>query len=72
MKEMLVKYPEQYAVSMWMCYNYLDIAKEEGSYQDVRSDLNFHYQDCKHIYDSGGKRDENMENLKAIMNELGE
>ena len=55
-----------------MCYNYLDIAKEEGSYQDVRSDLNFRYQDCKHIYDSGEKRDENMENLKAIMNELEE
>jgi tRNA A-37 threonylcarbamoyl transferase component Bud32/Flp pilus assembly protein TadD len=72
LKEMLVKYPEQYAVSMWMCYNYLDIAKEEGSYQDVRSDLNFRYQDCKHIYDSGEKRDENMENLKAIMNELEE
>lgn len=72
LKEMILEYPEDYVLSMWMCYNYLDIAKEKGDYQEVRSDLDFWYQDCKHLYSQSGTRDENMENLKEIMDSLEE
>lgn len=72
LRDMLVSYPDEYVVPMWMCYNYLDLANESGDYQEVISDLRFRYQECRHIYDAGGVQDENMEQLKEIMKSLGE
>lgn len=72
LRDMLVSYPDEYVVPMWMCYNYLDLANESGDYQGVISDLRFRYQDCRHIYDASGVQDENMEQLKEIMENLGE
>ena len=70
--EMLPKYSQEYVLPMWMCYNYLDIAAKEKSLDEVRDDLAFRYQDCKHIYDASGKQDEDMEALIEIMDEMGE
>lgn len=70
LKKMLISYPEEYVLSMWMCYNYLDLAKEQGSYQNVLSDLKFRYQDCRYIYDRKSVKDEDMEELKKIMESL--
>ena len=70
LKEMLTEYPDKYEVSMWMCYNYLDLAKEQKSYADVGNDLKFRYESGKHLYDSQGASDTHMEQLKEIMNEL--
>ena len=72
LRDMLVSYPNEYVVPMWMCYNYLDLANESGDYQGVISDLRFRYQDSRHIYDANGVQDENMEQLKEIMKSLGE
>ena len=72
LRDMLALYPEEYILPMWMCYNYLDLAKEGGSWQSIRDDLKFRYQDCKHIYDSGTKEDEDMEQLKDIMEHMEE
>lgn len=70
-KEMLLKYSDKYVLPMWMCYNYLDIAKQSGDWGKIEGDLHFRYQDCKHIYASYGTRDENMERLEEIMDKLG-
>ncbi len=72
LSDMLTAYPEEYVLPMWMCYNYLDLAKERGSWQSVRDDLRFRYQDCKHIYDSGTKEDADMERLKEVMEHMEE
>lgn len=70
LKEMMLHYPDEYVLPMWMCYNYLELAKEQGSYQNVLSDLKFRYQDSKHIYDASGTKDKDMEQLKEIMDSL--
>ena len=70
--EMLPEYSQEYVLPMWMCYNYLDIAAKEKSLDEVRDDLAFRYQDCKHIYDASGKQDEDMEAWIEIMDEMGE
>ena len=57
-------------IPMWMCYNYLDLAKEQGSYDGILEDLQFRYQDCKHRYRSAGKTDPDMEELVSIMKDL--
>ena len=72
LKDMLTDYSNQYVISMWMCYNYLDIAYENADFQEVLSDLRFRYQDCCHIYEASGMQDEDMERLKEIMKNLGE
>ena len=70
LKDMLTAYPDEYVVPMWMCYNYLDLAKTKGSMGNVKDDLKFRYQDAKHMYDAGHVQDENMEQLKEIMESL--
>lgn len=70
LKQMLTAYADEYVISMWMCYNYLDIAKEQKDYQRYEGEIKFRYQDCKHIYDTDGAEDEDMEELKKIMKNL--
>lgn len=72
LKNMLAAYPDEYVLPMWMCYNYLDLAKERGGLQSVRDELRFRYQDSKHIYESGTGEDADMEQLKEIMEHMGE
>lgn len=72
LKEMLRDYPEEYAISMWMCYNYLEIAEEEGNAQEIEGDLRLRYQDCKRYYRAGREVDEDMERLEEIMESMGE
>lgn len=72
LKEMLNSYSDDYIVPMWMCYNYLDLAREQGSYQDIMGNLEFRYEDCKHMYSSGGVKNEDMEQLIEIMDGLEE
>ena len=40
LEEMKIDYPKDYKVQMWICYNYLDEASEEGTYSNVSGDLN--------------------------------
>lgn len=40
---MKIDYPKDYKVQMWICYNYLDEASEEGTYSNVSGDLKFTY-----------------------------
>lgn len=70
LKDMIVNYPDEYILPMWMCYNYLDMAKEQGGYQKIENDLKFRYQDSKHIYELSGIKDEDMEQLEEIMDSL--
>lgn len=63
-------YGEDYVIPMWMCYNYLDLAKEQGNYDGILEDLQFRYQDCRHRYRSAGKTDPDMEELVSIMKDL--
>lgn len=70
LKEMKIAYPDTYILPMWMCYNYLDLVKENGATEKIVSDLKFRYQDCCHIYAASGEKDEDMEQLKEIMNNL--
>ncbi|MCB6425396.1 hypothetical protein LI201_10830, partial [Acidaminococcus intestini] len=41
LEEMKIDYPKDYKVQMWICYNYLDEASEEGTYSNVSGDLKF-------------------------------
>lgn len=71
LKEMNQAYGEDYTIPMWMCYNYLDLAKEQGSYDGIWEELKFRYQDCRHRYSkSSGQSNPEMEALIEIMNEL--
>ncbi len=70
LKEMYAEYPDEYVIPMWMCYNYLDMAKEKKDYGKYEKELKFRYQDCKHIYDMQGEKNESMEELEKIMNSL--
>lgn len=65
-------YGEDYVIPMWMCYNYLELAKEQKSYEGILEDLKFRYQDCKHRYQASGESDTEMEELTGIMKELEE
>lgn len=64
------EYPDDYVIEMWICYNYLDIARNEKSYDSVMAEVKFAYQSCKHKYQSHSVSDENMEDLIQIMNQL--
>lgn len=66
LKTMLPSYPDDYLISMWMCYNYLDM--EDKS---LLEDIKFRYKDCKHLYDISGETNQDMEDLEEIMKELG-
>lgn len=70
LQEMKGEYPEDYRVLMWICYDILDEAAAEGDYSDVESDLSFVYDSCRHIYDSQGITDEDMETLIGIVEGL--
>ncbi len=70
LQRMAISYPEDYRIPMWRCYNYLSIAKEENSYEEVWEDLIYQYGSCKHMYDLQGIRDGDMEELIEIMEEL--
>ncbi|MDD2980443.1 MAG: protein kinase [Hespellia sp.] len=69
--QMKPDYPDDYKVEMWICYDYLEIAEAENSYDSVMDHLTFSYQSCKHMYQSDSEKDEDMENLIEIMNDLG-
>lgn len=66
LKVMLQSYPDDYLISMWMCYNYLSM--EDKS---LLEDIKFRYKDCKHLYDISGESNQDMEDLIEIMEELG-
>lgn len=72
LKEMLASYPDEYVIPMWMCYNYLDMSYDNEEADKLISELRFRYQDCRHLYDNTGIQDEDMEQLKEIMGQLGE
>ena len=72
LQEMLIEYPEDYRISMWMCYNYLDIAAGKRSYEGIMDDLKFRYKDCRHLYDALQIQDSDMEELIGMMDELEE
>lgn len=72
LKEMNQIYKDDYNIPMWMCYNYLNQAKEQGSYSKVFEDLQYHFQESKHRYDLSGQSDQDMEELITIMKELEE
>lgn len=63
-------YPDDYRVLMWICYNYLDLAKEKGTYEEVEN-TRFYYNACLHEYNKNGRTDEDMEALIEIMDEMG-
>lgn len=69
-REMKDDYPSEYEVQMWMCYDMLDEAAVEGTYGDVKGDLEFWYDSCRHLYDAGNVQDEDMEGLIEIMDTL--
>lgn len=64
------EYPSDYRVQMWMCYNMLDEAAIEENYGDVKGDLQFRYNSCRHLYDTGTSEDADMEELIEIMDAL--
>ena len=64
------EYPSDYRVQMWMCYNMLDEAAIEENYGDVKGDLQFRYNACRHLYDTGTSEDADMEELIEIMDAL--
>lgn len=76
LRKMREKYPDDYKVLMWMCYNYLGIGNQKGSMADVESDLNFAYSSCKYLYSQDesmtGGSDEDMEKLEELMKQLEE
>ena len=72
-KEMKIDYPKDYKVQMWICYNYLDEASEEGTYSNVSGDLKFTYHSCRNLYENRVDRSEedpDMEMLEETMKEL--
>lgn len=72
LKQLNQEYPDDYRIPMWMCFNYLELAEKQGSYDSVMEDLRFRYHDSRHSYDTSGEHDTDMENLIEIMNGLGE
>lgn len=73
LKQMKQDYPEDYRIGMWMCYNYLDWAKDNTVYEAVKGDLWYIYKETKNIYQKqSNEADEEMEQLKEIMNQLEE
>lgn len=68
LREMQELWPDDYRISMWMCYNYLDEATEEGE-KDVPSEAGFYYDKASSAYRETGKTDEDMEELTRIMEE---
>ena len=68
-----IDYPKDYKVQMWICYNYLDEASEEGTYSNVSGDLKFTYHSCRNLYENRADRSEedpDMEMLEETMKEL--
>lgn len=70
LNEMKEQYPDDYAILMWMCYNYLDEAAVEQNYAEIQGDLSFCYSSCRYLYDRQNGEDQEMESLIEIMNEL--
>lgn len=70
LSELLIEYPKEYQIPMWMCYNYLDIGNKRKSYKTVMDDLEYRYKDCKYKYDRAGKNNADMEELIKLMDEL--
>ena len=73
LEEMKIDYPKDYKVQMWICYNYLDEASEEGTYSNVSGDLKFTYHSCRNLYENRADRSEedpDMEMLEETMKEL--
>ena len=58
LEEMKIDYPKDYKVQMWICYNYLDEASEEGTYSNVSGDLKFTYHSCRNLYENRADRSE--------------
>ena len=63
-------YKKDYVIPMWICYNYLDMAKEQKSYEGILEELLFRYQDSRHRYQVSGESDQDMEALMEIMQDL--
>ena len=73
LEEMKIDYPKDYKVQMWICYNYLDEASEEGTYSNVSGDLKFTYHSCRNLYENRAdqsEEDSDMEMLEETMKEL--
>lgn len=71
-REMKDQYPSDYEVQMWMCYDMLDEAAIEGDYAEVKEDLEFWFDSCKHLYDMQNTENTDMEELIEIMDALEE
>ncbi len=61
-----------YKIGMWMCYNYLDQARDDKDYTSVKGDLWYTYRETKNRYQREGGTDEEMEQLMEIMNQMEE
>lgn len=70
LKEMETEYQENYVISMWKCWNYLDIAKEKKSYKEVLNELKTEYEEAEQLYEKSRETDEDMEELKKVMKKL--
>lgn len=70
LKSMNQIYEGDYKIPMWMCYNYLDLAKKQKSYSKYLTELLFRFEDGSHLYKASGQTNPDMEELTRIMKEL--
>lgn len=70
LQEMETRYWTDYTTHMWKCWNYLDLAKKKKRYSDVEEKLRAEYAAAKQQYEESNADDENMEELKGIMEKL--
>ena len=70
LREMQKRWPDDYRIPMWMCYNYLDEAALDGD-DEIPSEAGFCYDNARDAYESGIQiqEDGDMEELIRIMEE---
>lgn len=68
LREMQEIWPDDYKISMWLCYNYLDEAASQGE-KETPSEAGYYYNTARHAYDASAQTDEEMEELISIMEE---
>ena len=70
LREMQKRWPDDYRIPMWMCYNYLDEAALDGD-NEMPSEAGFCYDNARDAYESGIQiqEDGDMEELIRIMEE---